>query len=253
MPTITVFGLGAPSRGSATPIGRGVGGYCAILASNKGWHVKAVARDPDKYAPMFESFSNITIVKGDGLDRTSVTESLKGSEAAIFAIQAQDDQNAFEVDRDALIMIGEECLKSNIKLVVVSSLTTSPKARYSAFRLYANTVVKWNMMDAKWQGEVGIRKMNGLRYTIVRPGQFTNEASQNRPLQFGQFDTMSFWSMLSYISREDVAAVCMEAIESKNSDSVSVDVVGPKRGAQGFLNVKGVFDTLLKDDPAKWT
>jgi len=249
--TIVVFGLGAPSWGSPTPLGRGVGGYCCLHAARKGWKVRAVARNPAKYAPCFENVENhslIEIVKGDGCNRDSVRELIKGCEACVFAIQAADGQSSYDVDCNALAMMAEECQKENVKLIAISSAWTSPKRRWNLARMFANTFLKWNMMDAKWAGEERVRKIgNVLRYTIIRPGGLSDAVSPGRAITVGQFDNMSVWSAGLYITKDDVAAVCIEATANPASDQVSIDLAGPTKANTGKFDVTGMFEKMQKD------
>ena len=226
----------------------------ALLAAQKGWTVKAVARSPEKYAACFAEYKNVHVVKGDALDRASVCSLVQGCDACVFGVQAADGQSSFDVDCDALKMMAEECAKAGCKLIAVSSMLTSPKRKWNIGRMFANSpCLKKNMMDAKWAGEEAVRATPGLKYTIVRPGGLGNEPTgPNKNLTFGQFDAMSFSDMSGYVQKIDVAAVCVEAIANPASDSVSIDVAGPKKGASGPLSLAGAFESMKKDSPAAW-
>jgi hypothetical protein len=186
----------------------------------------------------------------------------------VFAIQAPDGVDSYQVDCNGLIMMGEECAKANCKLIVVSAKFTSPKRRFNIGRVLSNTLLyvaafvrpggtdakptnhsKWNMMDAKWAGEQGIRRMPGLRYCIVRPGMLTNHASPNKMLAFSQFDDAAFFGLtMKSVTKEDVALVCVEAIANASSDRVSIDISGPATSNAPPLDMTGVFEKMIKDE-----
>eukprot|EP00747_Dinoflagellata_sp_TGD_P077505 gnl/TRDRNA2_/TRDRNA2_159622_c0_seq1.p1 gnl/TRDRNA2_/TRDRNA2_159622_c0~~gnl/TRDRNA2_/TRDRNA2_159622_c0_seq1.p1 ORF type:complete len:137 (+),score=30.31 gnl/TRDRNA2_/TRDRNA2_159622_c0_seq1:132-542(+) len=78
-------------------------------------------------------------------------------------------------------------------------------------------------MSAKIQGEDQVRalyaKERDLGYTIVRPGGLTNEPPVGASLlELNQGDAKS-----GRLSREDVASLCVEAIQSKDAFDVTFE------------------------------
>jgi len=242
-PTIVVMGLGAPTKFSPSQAGSGVGGHAVRVAAAKGYNVRAMARNPSKYADFYKDLSNVTMVKGDVSDSASIAECVKDATCAIFAVQAADDASARQIDRDGLILVAKECLKANCKLIVISSVFVSPKHWFNPMRGFLNTVVKWRMMDAKWEGEEAIRAMKGLKYTIIRPGSLNDQPALENEYKVGQGDGLLFAS--HPIPRIDVAKVAVAAAVDPSSDNVTFELAGSK--SKNPATVEGIFNGLKKD------
>ena len=221
-PTIVVIGCGAPSRFSPTIPGFGVGGHAVKIASEKGYNVRAVARNPDKYAQYYKDMPNVTMCKGDVKDAASIAECVKDATCCLFAAQSNDNVSVYDIDRDGLLIVAKECLKANCKLVVISSVYVSPKHYLNPLRFFFNRVVKWSMMDAKWEGEQAIRKLQGLKYTIIRPPRLTNDPELRNAYQVTQGD--NFWIGLRKIPKVDVAKVAVAACVDPATDNTTFEV-----------------------------
>ena len=242
-PTIVVFGCGAPSKFSPSFLGFGVGGHAVKIAAEEGYTVRAVARTPAKYQDFYKDLPTVTVVKGDVTNAESVAECVKGATCAIFAVQASDDASAFSVDRDGLILVAKECQKVKCKLVVISSVWVSPKHYFNPVRGILNIFIKWRMMDAKWQGEQAIRKIEGLRYTIIRPGSLTDAAPLTNEYKIGQGDGTFF--AIHSIPKVDVARVAIAAATDPASDQVTFEMAGSTSTKPA--TVEGIFAGLNKD------
>jgi nucleoside-diphosphate-sugar epimerase len=242
-PVIVVFGLGAPTKGSPSILGRGVGGHAVCVASERGFTVRAVARSPAKYEALFKDLPGVSVVKGDVTNVASVAECLQGATAAIFSVQAADDVSAFEIDRDALILVAKECLKANCKLVVISSVFVSPKHYLNPLRGFLNTIVKWRMMDAKWQGEEAVRGMKGLKFTIIRPGGLTDKEALKNEYKIGQGDGLMFARFT--IPKVDVGRVAVAACVDPASDNTTFELAGSSSTKPA--TVEGIFAGLKQD------
>jgi uncharacterized protein YbjT (DUF2867 family) len=242
-PTIVVFGMGAPSKFSPSILGAGVGGHAVRVAAGKGYTVRAIARNPAKYEEVFKDLPTVSIVKGDVTNTESVAECIKDATCAIFAAQAADGASAFSVDRDGLIVVAKECLKANCKLVVISSVYVTPSHNFNPLRVCFNTVVKWRMMDAKWQGEVAVREMKGLRYTIIRPGALTDKPELTNEYKIGQGDSAFF--PIHSIPKLDVGKVAVAAATDPASDQVTFEIAGSTSTKP--QTVEGIFSGLKKD------
>jgi putative NADH-flavin reductase len=242
--TIAVFGCGAPSKFSPSILGAGVGGHCIrIAAGEKNFNVKGVARNPAKYQDVYKDLSNVTLVQGDVTKPETLGECLKDCSCAIFAVQASDDATAFSVDRDGLINLAKECVKTNVKLIVISSVYVSPRHYFNPLRGFLNTIVKWRMMDAKWQGEEAIRKIEGLKYTIIRPGSLTDGQPLKNEYKIGQGDALTF--AIHPIPKVDAARIAVAACTDPASDKVTFECAGST--SKNPATVEGIFAGLKKD------
>lgn len=239
---LVVLGLGSPTKFSPSLLGAGVGGHAARTATAHGISVRAVARNPEKYAGCFPE--GVQVVKGDVNDEAGMREVLKGAKAVIFAVQAADDATARSVDCDGLVRVAKVCVELNVKLVVISSMLVSPKNRFHPIRGVLNWFVKSSMMDAKFEGEEACRKMPGLRYVVVRPSGLTDGEDKHK-YQFNQGDS-PFFGYYS-ISRKDVGALAVAAAFDDESDRVTCEVMGGKASTPEQKDLKGVFAKMIKD------
>jgi len=242
-PVIVVFGCGAPSRFSPSVLGSGVGGHAVRIAAEKGYSVRAVARNPAKYQDAYKDLPTVQVVQGDVTKPETLGECLKEATCAIFAAQAADDASAFDVDRDGLVNVAKECVKANCKLVVISSVFVSPKHYWNPVRGLLNTVIKWRMMDAKWQGEEAVRKMEGLKYTIIRPGTLVDKPHLTNEFKLGQGDA-TFFARFP-IPKADVGKVAIAAATDAASDNVTFELAGSD--SKNPVTVEGIFNGLKKD------
>lgn len=240
---LVVFGLGAPSKFSPSILGSGVGGHAARIAAEQGLSVRAVARNPAKYEALFPFGGKVSLVQGDVTNRESVVSALTGAKACLFAVQAADSATADEVDRDALALVAEECAKAQCKLVVISSVFVSPKHRFNPLRIMFNTIVKWNMMDAKWEGEQRVRATQGLKYVIIRPGALNDAAPLENEYKIGQGDALTF--AIYPIPKIDVGRIAVAAAVDENCYGVAFEIAGSK--SPNKATVQGLFDGLKKD------
>jgi len=166
----------------------------------------------------------LTVAKGDVTDAASLGNLITPNKlsAVIYAASAsrrkdaKETSNAKAVDRDGVVACSKLCIASEVpRLVLVSSGGVSkPK---SAVYLFLN-VAAGGIMDAKISGENQMRQLyaaDGLAqkkvgYTIVRPGGLTREPAVGvQQIELNQGDQKS-----GRISRADVAAICVEALDS---------------------------------------
>lgn len=241
--TVVVFGLGAPSYGSPTKLGHGVGGYAVRHAAAAGYTVRAVARDPSKYSAIFSSVPGVELVKGDVTDAVSTEAAVRGANAAIFAVQAPDGLPATAVDRDGLIVLAKACQEAGAKLIVISSVLVEPRNRFHPIRLLLNSgLVKSGMMDAKFAGEEFVREKVKTRHTIIRPAGLSDGGPSTTEWAISQGDS-SFPGWRS-ISKTDVARIAVAAVSDRASDYTTFEVNGGSSRRPVTLEV---FSKLKKD------
>ena len=133
-----------------------------------------------------------------------------GAKAVIFAAsQSQSGGTAAQVDRDGVITCARACLRAGVeRFVIVSSGAVSKPA--SPVYIFLNLF--GGIMRNKILGEDAVRALYfdrpGQYYTVVRPGGLTEDPARGvSALELNQGDEMS-----GRISREDVAAICVESI-----------------------------------------
>jgi uncharacterized protein YbjT (DUF2867 family) len=232
---VTIFGAGG-----------GVGAHCVRQASSRGLLVRAVVRTPEKVI-FFQGLPGVSLVKGDVTDHASVEAALRGASFCVFTASGRKPTPARDVDHLGMAAVAKVCAASDIKLVVVSSIYVSAKNRFHPIRALLNVVVRWGVMDAKLAGETDVRALPGLRYTILRPSGLTDGPPSALQWQVAQGD--SPWFGRYSISRQDVATVCLAALQDPACDRVTLEIQGadPKNPDDKPVSVQGMFDGLSRD------
>ena len=166
----------------------------------------------------------VTVAKGDVTDAASLEPLItENTGAVIFAASAsrqadaKKTSNAKAVDNIGLVNCAKLCIEKSVpRLVVVSSggVSKPSSAVYIFLNLAANGI-----MDAKIAGEDAVRKLyaapelieKNIGYTVVRPGGLLRDPGLGvSAVELNQGDTKS-----GRINRADVAAICIESLESK--------------------------------------
>ncbi|GAB4813396.1 hypothetical protein N2152v2_000442 [Parachlorella kessleri] len=241
--------------------GGGAGKACVDTLLQKGLHVRAVVRDPQKAEATFAGQSGATstlkdvtvkerleLVKGDVTDPESLKAALAGCKGVVFAASGRGYWSADSVDFKGVKNVADAAkeLGGVERVVVVSSALVTPKNRFHPVRILLNNI-RWGLMDAKLKGEDYLRK-SGVPYTIVRPGGLSNDAPGQVRLVAEQGDKGS----PGRISRADVAAVCCAALTDPKARNVTLELAGKPWGqdeakVQLAEQLKGLFQGLSPD------
>ena len=204
------------------------GKRCVKYAAENGWDVVAATRNG--------SFPSLTSdIKEEARGRVttkqcSVTSSMAeimnaidGAESVIFAASSSKDGGSpQEIDRDGCIKVARACLSSkSVKryVVVTSGAVSKP---YSPVYIFLNLF--GGIMRAKIEGEDAVRALYYEReddfYTIVRPGGLTEDPPRGvSACELNQGDDVS-----GRVSREDVAAVCVECLKRDDAKNATFEL-----------------------------
>jgi uncharacterized protein YbjT (DUF2867 family) len=98
-----------------------------------------------------------------------------------------------------------------------------------------------NVLIWKGLGENAVR-FSGIPYTIVRPGGLNDEPGGQVGIRAGQGDSMA----QNFIPREDVAAVCVNAIGNPDAVNKTLEIVGDP--ASSGVNWEAFFKPLKADE-----
>ena len=101
-----------------------------------------------------------------------------------------------------------------------------------------------NVLIWKGLGENALR-FSGIPYTIVRPGGLSDEPGGQAGIRAGQGDSMA----QNFIPREDVAAVCVNALGNADALNKTLEVVGDP--ASTGVNWAAFFSPLQADEQAR--
>ena len=199
----------------------GTGLECVRYLQKKGRPCVAATRTGEFVG---EANKLVTVAKGDVSSLASLEPLItEQTGAVIFAASAsrqadaKKTSNAKAVDNVGLVNCAKLCIEKSVpRLVVVSSggVSKPSSAVYIFLNLAANGI-----MDAKIAGEDAVRRLyaapglaeKNIGYTVVRPGGLLRDAGLGvSAVELNQGDTKS-----GRINRADVAAICIESLESK--------------------------------------
>jgi len=224
-----VVNVAAAGEGTIVVIGANgkTGKRCVKYAAENGWDVIAATRDGN--------FPSLSEIKEDARGRVTtkqcsvtssmaeITNAIDGAESVIFAASSSKNGGTpQEIDRDGCIKVARACLSSkSVKryVVVTSGAVSKP---YSPVYIFLNLF--GGIMRAKIEGEDAVRALYYEReddfYTIVRPGGLTEDPPRGvSACELNQGDDTS-----GRVSREDVAAVCVECCKRDDAKNATFEL-----------------------------
>jgi uncharacterized protein YbjT (DUF2867 family) len=196
----------------------GTGQEVVDQAITKGFIVRALVRDEAKARQLFGD--RVQYVVGDVREPRSLKRAVKGVDQVISALGAnvhRDPENSPErVDYAGVKALAEAAKAGGVsQFILVSSMgVTHPDHQLNAM---LDNILSW-----KLKGEEAVRA-TGIHYTIVRPGELTNEPGDRRGVRITQGDPVGGEGS---VSRTDVAAILVNAIGREDLYDKTFEVVG---------------------------
>jgi nucleoside-diphosphate-sugar epimerase len=181
------------------------GAECVRYCVATGRSVRALSRKRD-----LESWPSpiVSSVSMDVTIEASIGASIAGAGVVVFAATASAGGDPMRIDNKGLQAVARACIAAQVPRLVVISGAGVTKNLSPAYR-FLNMFGK--RMDQKAAGEEAVRRLyasapSRLSYTIVRPSGLLDAAPLGVPaLELNQGDEVA-----GFISRADVAAVCIE-------------------------------------------
>jgi uncharacterized protein YbjT (DUF2867 family) len=196
----------------------GTGQEVVEQALAQGLRVRALVRDEAKARMLFGD--RVQYAVGDVREPRSLKRAVKGVGQVISALGAnvqRDPENSPElVDYAGVKALAEAAKAAGVsQFILVSSMgVTHPDHQLNA--------MLGNILSWKSKGEDAVRA-TGINYTIVRPGELTNEPGGRRGVRITQGDPTDGEGT---ISRSDVASVLVSAIGREDLYGKTFEVVG---------------------------
>jgi putative NADH-flavin reductase len=188
---------------------RGVGRAAVEVGAARGHTMTAVARNAEALAGL-----QGTALAGDVLDADHVARALAGADAAIVALgsspSARDGQQGKVCSLGTRAILAAMKAAALRRIVVVTSYGIGPtrERRAFPFNVIAATILKDVMADKELQ-ETEVRNSDA-DWTLAQPLGLSDEPATGRP-----FVSTDGRRQTTQVSRADVAAVCIDAIESQ--------------------------------------
>ena len=196
----------------------GIGQEVVDQALAQGYVVRALVRDEAKARQLFGD--RVQYVVGDVREPRSLRRAVKGADQVISALGAnvqRDPENSPDlVDFSGVKALAEAAKAAGVsQFILVSSMgVTHPDHQLNAM---LDNILSW-----KLKGENAVRA-TGIHYTIVRPGELTNEPAGRRGVRITQGDPLDG---AGSVSRSDVAAVLVSAIGREDLYGKTFEIVG---------------------------
>lgn len=196
----------------------GTGQEVVEQALARGLRVRALVRDEAKARMLFGD--RVQYAVGDVRQPRTLKRAVKGVSQVISALGAnvqRDPENSPElVDYAGVKALAEAAKAAGVsQFILVSSMgVTHPDHQLNAM---IGNILSW-----KSKGENAVRA-TGINYTIVRPGELTNEPGGRRGVRIMQGDPIDGEGT---ISRSDLASVLVNAIGREDLYGKTFEVAG---------------------------
>ena len=201
----------------------------------RGVAVRAASRKPEKMRSLGLEASGAELVAVDVLDVASIEAAMAGVSAVVCCTGFTPSLN-FKKDNPAKVdHVGTDNLvkaavgNGNVKkFVLVTSLLTNAKAAGQENNdNYKFLNALGGVLDEKLQAELNLRA-SGLDYTVIRPGGLSNEPEASVGNVIVRPEDTTFGVATDpgrEISRDSVAAVCVEALFNPKASNRVVEIV----------------------------
>lgn len=188
-----------------------IGQHLLREMADSGHEARALIRHPDQ-GPELQQLGATETVQGD-LEQ-DCSEAMRGCDAVIFTAGSgphTGPDKTVDVDQDGAIRLVDTAKAIGIKrFIMVSSMRAEePEKGPEKLRHY---------LQAKHNADEYL-KNSGLDYTIVRPGQLTNDDGSGKVAVSARLEGFG------KIPRQDVARVLLAVLDSNNTINRVFDVV----------------------------
>lgn len=230
MPDKTVLLIGATGS-----IGRPV----AAEASRRGYRLRALVRDRDRAARILPDA--VELVAGDVTRPETLRAAVEGIDAVVLTVNADGGGKAaseavyYTATRDLLDAIGS----ARVRIALMTTIGVT--VRDGAYNR-ANEGHEWKRRAER------LVRASGQDYTIVRPGWFDYNGSDEQKLVMLQGDTRrSGTPRDGAVGREQIARVLVDSLSNDAANRKTFELVTEAGAEQRDLTP--VFDALEADPP----
>lgn len=198
--------------------------------------VRGLVRDLAQAEKRFTPQDCLQWVEGNTSQTITLPKALVGVRAVICAIGAKapaGENSPEKIDYEGVRNLVIATRNASVgRFILVSSLgVTHPEHPLNNFG---------RVLDWKLKGE-NVLRTSGLNYTIIRPGGLTDESGGKTGLRIAQGDNLGS----GRISRSDVAAVCLAALDDIATFYATFEVIAQEDAPPSDLS--DLF-TALKTD-----
>ncbi|MBI1259790.1 MAG: NAD(P)H-binding protein [Chloroflexi bacterium] len=219
----------------------GVGQHLVGKLTVQDQDVRALVRNLAQAQKLFAPQDCLQLVEGSTSQTITLPNAVIGVRAVICTIGARapaGEDSPEKVDYEGVRNLIMAARNASIgRFILVSSLgVTHPEHPLNNFG---------RILDWKLKGE-NVLRTSGLNYTIIRPGGLTDESGGKTALRIEQGDTLGG----GRISRSDVAAVCLAALDDIATFYTTFEVVAQEDAPPNDLSA--LFANLKTDRELGW-
>lgn len=191
-----------------------------------GHQVVGIVRNPDHVADLEANGAEAVVLDLEQASVDQVAEAIAGSDAVVFAAGGGPDsgvERKESVDKGAAVLLADAAERAGVhRYLMVSSMGTDKADPDSddVFQVY---------LRAKLAADDDLRRRD-LDWTVVRPGRLTDEPGTSL-VTVGTLDR-------GEVTREDVAAVLLAALDASKTVGKTFDVLN------GDSEIEEAFRTL---------
>ncbi|MDL2077843.1 SDR family oxidoreductase [Streptomyces sp. GXMU-J15] len=184
------------------------------LLSARGDEVAGIIRRAEQGDDLREAGAEPVLLDLESASVEEVAASLEGADAAVFAAGAGPGSGVARketVDKDAAILFADAALRAGVRrYLVVSSMGANPEHEGSeVFDVY---------LRAKGEADAYVRGLDGLDWTILRPGMLTDDAGTG-------LVRLEAHTGRGPIPRDDVAATLAELIDTPATAGLTLELI----------------------------
>jgi uncharacterized protein YbjT (DUF2867 family) len=185
------------------------------LLAARGHEVAGIIRKSEQGDDLREAGAEPVLLDLESASVEEVAAHLQGADAAVFAAGAGPGSGAGRkdtVDKGAAVLFADASVRAGVRRhVVVSSMGADPKHQGNEiFDVY---------LRAKGEADEHVRNQDALDWTILRPGQLTNDAGKG-------LVRLEAHTGRGPVTRDDVAAVLAELVDTPATAGLTLELVG---------------------------
>ncbi|KUN26704.1 NAD-dependent dehydratase [Streptomyces antibioticus] len=184
------------------------------LLAARGNAVAGIIRKAEQGDDLREAGAEPVLLDLESASVEEVAAHLQGADAAVFAAGAGPGSGVNRkntVDKGAAVLFADAAVRAGVRRhVVVSSMGADPEHKGDdVFDVY---------LRAKGEADQYVRSLDALDWTILRPGQLTNDAGTG-------LVRLEAHTGRGPIPRDDVAAVLAELLETPATAGLTLELI----------------------------
>ncbi|MFY1677271.1 MULTISPECIES: NAD(P)H-binding protein [unclassified Streptomyces] len=184
------------------------------LLSTRGDEVAGIIRRPEQAEDLRAAGAEPVVLDLESSSVEDIAERLRGADAAVFAAGAGPDSGTARkdtVDKAAAVLFADAAVQAGVRrFVIVSSMGADPRhPGDGVFDVY---------LRAKGEADAHVRALDALDWTVLRPGQLTDDAGTG-------LVRLEAHTGRGPVTRDDVAAVLAELVDTPATAGLTLELV----------------------------